>query len=203
MLPGMEFVMPKNAAIKNAARERQAQTGESYTEARAAVVAEHDDKPEPLLIELWFPEMFGQFELDTPEARKAWRELDELPRNRDRNEALDNFAREHLGEGVAALAASLATHELNDGRVPVNEGEADDYTMAAEWRYQGDLANRAARLGYRLLFAGGNFVLIHVASLNEDARVGGLPTFAQLPTFHQAHEVGAHLDEIERAAKDD
>jgi hypothetical protein len=34
--------MPKNAAIKNAARERQAQTGETYTEARAAVVAEHD-----------------------------------------------------------------------------------------------------------------------------------------------------------------
>ena len=34
--------MSQNNAIKNAGRARQALTGESYTEAHAAVVAEHD-----------------------------------------------------------------------------------------------------------------------------------------------------------------
>jgi hypothetical protein len=88
----MEFQMASNTAIKNAARRRQDETGESYTEARAAVVAKFG---EPITIRVWFPEMVKEFELDTPEARKAWRELD-----KDNFDDLDYFAEAYLGNDI-------------------------------------------------------------------------------------------------------
>lgn len=42
-LPGMEFTMPRNEITK-AALARPKETGEKYTEARAAVVAEHSER---------------------------------------------------------------------------------------------------------------------------------------------------------------
>lgn len=93
--------MPKNAAIKNAARARQAETGESYAEALAAVAADHD---KPVCIEVWVPEMRiggdGLFVLDTHEARQAWRKLDTTD-----SDAVERFAREYLGDDLLSIAA--------------------------------------------------------------------------------------------------
>lgn len=99
--------MATNNAIKSAARARQAETGESYQEARAAVVAEHD---EPITIRVWFPEMHREFTLDTAEARKAWRSLDEGDHESYEDE-LDNFAQNYLG----ASLVNIAVDELEDG----------------------------------------------------------------------------------------
>jgi hypothetical protein len=111
--------MPQNAAIKNAARERQAQTGESYAEARAAVVAEHD---EPIRIRLWFPEMHHDVTLDTPEARKAWHRLVQLDEYESDGE-LDLLAENYLGNSLANIAANaLEDGYLGEVRAEVSKG---------------------------------------------------------------------------------
>lgn len=108
--------MATNNAIKSAARARQAETGESYTEARAAVVAEYD---EPIEIEVWVPEIriggAGDFSLDTPEARQAWRKLD-----KNDCHAVQEFAREYLGNDLLTLAAD----ELDPGTASGSAWEA-------------------------------------------------------------------------------
>lgn len=110
-LPGMEFIMPKDAAIKNAARARQEQTGETYAEARAAVVAEHD---KPIHVELWYA---GRVDLvlDTPEARKMWRELPttddgeiDMPFDPD---GVSDFAAQYLPDDIPGLVHNDLEYE--------------------------------------------------------------------------------------------
>ncbi len=95
--------MPKDAAIKSAARARQAETGESYQEARAAVVAEHD---KPIEVELWY-QGCRNFTLDTPEARKAWRQLPIRYGGKIDVEsaAVAEFAAQYLGDDIGGLIA--------------------------------------------------------------------------------------------------
>jgi hypothetical protein len=120
--------MVKYAAVKNVARARQAETGESYAEARAAVVAKHDA---PIMIRVWFPEMHRDFALDTPEARRAWRELD-----KDDSDELDNFAQNYLGDSLTDIGADqLECDYFGDIAVEISKGyrfPADDATWVSK-----------------------------------------------------------------------
>ena len=127
----MESIMSKNNAIKNAARARMEETGEPYAVARAAVVAEHE---KPVYIEMWYEGRLG-FDLESPEARKAWRKLikdagdDEDVIDVTSDEA-DDFAAQHLGNDILGLI--LNNVERNDvilRAVPDPDPDPDPYGM--------------------------------------------------------------------------
>ena len=121
--------MPDDAASKKQVTARAAETGESYTEALMAVMAEDNS----VTISIWFPEHDRKFELDTPEAQYAWRELDKAD-----DDAIDDFARTYLGEDLQAIGTSITENCRYSGMVIAVEGEYDTYDDA-------DRADMAAR----------------------------------------------------------
>lgn len=113
--------MTENSAFKNQVRARMAETGEKYTEARRAVIAEHDAGQPPVILRVYL-NPYVDLEL-TAEAGREYSGAGE----RGQRDMVDRLFAEHIevaGFEEAKIAVSSAI--MTDGDLTAEQNAAED-----------------------------------------------------------------------------